>query len=57
MKYLGHPIVGDTVYEGEPADRLYLHAGELEITLPGGVRKVFTVPVPREFSNVLRAGK
>ena len=27
MKYLGHPIVGDTVYEGEPADRLYLHAG------------------------------
>ena len=57
MKYLGHPIVGDTVYEGLPADRLYLHAGELEITLPGGVRKVFTVPVPREFSNVLRAGK
>lgn len=57
MKYLGHPIVGDMVYEGEPADRLYLHAGELEITLPGGVRKVFTAPVPREFSNVLRAGK
>jgi 23S rRNA pseudouridine1911/1915/1917 synthase len=49
MKYLGHPIVGDVVYGGEPADRLYLHAGSLEITLPGGKRTVFTVPMPREF--------
>lgn len=49
MKYLGHPIVGDTVYGGEKADRLYLHAGSLEITLPGGVRKVFTVDLPENF--------
>ena len=54
MKYLGHPIVGDTVYEGEPADRLYLHAGELEITLPGGVRKVFTSDVPVSFEKALK---
>ncbi|MBR3332036.1 RluA family pseudouridine synthase [Candidatus Saccharibacteria bacterium] len=52
MKYLGHPIMGDKVYGGEKADRLYLHAGKLEITLPGGIRKVFEVPAPKEFENV-----
>lgn len=56
MKYLGHPIVGDTVYEGLPSDRLYLHAGELEITLPGGVRKVFEVEVPDEFNALINRG-
>ena len=52
MNYLGHPIVGDVVYGGEKADRLMLHAGSLEITLPGGVRKVFEVPMPKEFLDV-----
>ena len=52
MKYLGHPIMGDVVYGGEKADRLYLHAGSLEITLPSGKRTVFTVPMPEEFNNV-----
>ena len=52
MKYLGHPIVGDTVYGGEKADRLYLHAGALEITLPGGKRTVFEVPRPESFDDV-----
>ncbi len=51
MKYLGHPIVGDAVYGGEKAERLYLHAGSLEITLPGGVRKVFVVDRPAEFDQ------
>ncbi|MBQ9017888.1 RluA family pseudouridine synthase [Candidatus Saccharibacteria bacterium] len=49
MKYLGHPIVGDEVYGGEKSDRLYLHAGKLEITLPGGVRRTFEVPMPENF--------
>lgn len=53
LNYLGHPIVGDVVYGGEAADRLYLHAGSLEITLPGGVRKVFTVPLPEQFETLL----
>lgn len=53
MKYLGHPILGDPVYGEEKADRLYLHAGSLEVTLPGGVRKVFESPLPKEFSDVL----
>ena len=53
MKYLGHPIVGDVVYDGEKADRLYLHAGALELTLPGGKRTTFTVDVPSEFYDLV----
>lgn len=53
MQYLGHPIVGDRVYGGMEADRLYLHAGELEITLPGGDRRVFRVPRPRSFDALV----
>ncbi|MDO4752766.1 MAG: RluA family pseudouridine synthase [Candidatus Saccharibacteria bacterium] len=52
MKYLEHPILGDAIYGVESADRLYLHAGELEITLPGGVRKTFKAPLPKEFNDV-----
>ena len=48
----GHPIVGDTLYGGEPADRLFLHAASLEITLPGGERKVFEAPIPEEFTKI-----
>ena len=52
MEHLGHPIVGDAVY-GTKADRLYLHASSLEITLPGGKRVTFTADLPKEFENVL----
>ena len=52
MKYLGHPIVGDMVYGEEKADRLYLHANKLEITLPSGERKVFEAELPKEFLDV-----
>ena len=53
MKYLGHPIVGDLVYGGEPTERLFLHAGRLEITLPDGARKVFEAPVPEEVQKCI----
>jgi len=48
MQYLGTPIVGDRVY-GKEADRLYLHAYQLEITIPSGDRRVFTAEIPEEF--------
>ena len=54
MQYLGHPIVGDPIYGDGNADRLYLHAKELEITLPGGKRTVFKSKLPRSFTNVVR---
>ena len=55
MQYLGHPIVGDRVYGRGDRERLFLHAGELEITLPGGDRRVFRVPRPRSFDNLVVA--
>ena len=48
MSYLGHPIIGDRLY-GKEADRLYLHASQLEITIPGSERKVFKTGTPKEF--------
>jgi 23S rRNA pseudouridine1911/1915/1917 synthase len=54
LKKLGHPIVGDSLYSGQPARRLFLHAKELELTLPNKQRQVFRVPVPPEFEEQLR---
>jgi 23S rRNA pseudouridine1911/1915/1917 synthase len=53
MKHVGNPIVGDTFYGGEVADRMFLHAHELELTLPNRQRKVFTSPLPPEFDKQL----
>jgi 23S rRNA pseudouridine1911/1915/1917 synthase len=47
-EYLKTPILGDRVY-GKETDRLYLHARDLEITLPSRERKTFTAPVPESF--------
>lgn len=54
LEHLGHPILGDTFYGGHAADRLYLHAHSLEITLLSRERKIFTVPVPVEFKERLK---
>ncbi|HET7320522.1 MAG TPA: RluA family pseudouridine synthase [Candidatus Saccharimonadales bacterium] len=53
LAQLGHPIVGDTIYGGKPAERLYLHAHQLELTLPSRDRKTFTSPVPPEFARTI----
>lgn len=52
LAHQGHPIVGDYMYKGEVADRLYLHATRLELTLPNHERKVFEVTVPKEFKEL-----
>ena len=49
IAYINAPIVGDIIYDGTVADRMFLHAYSLEITLPGGNRQIFTAPVPKEF--------
>lgn len=51
LRYIKHPIVGDVLYDGEPAERLYLHACSLEITIPGGQRKVFESRLPEDFNK------
>lgn len=53
MTHLKHPIVGDILYGGLVAERLYLHAFELELTLPNRERKIFSVPLPTEFAEFL----
>ncbi len=56
LKYLGTPIVGDVVY-GNPDQRLFLHAKDLEITIPGKTgeeRKVFTADLPPEFKEKVK---
>lgn len=52
LDYQGHPIVGDTFYKGKKADRLFLHAGSLEITLPNSERKIFMASTPTEFKEL-----
>ena len=57
LQYIGTPIVGDRVYgtSKSPQKRLFLHAHELEITIPGptadsnNIRKTFESPIPTEF--------
>lgn len=55
LAQLGHPILGDSLYGGMPADRLYLHALKLEITLPSRERKVFETTLPSEFAGTMKA--
>jgi 23S rRNA pseudouridine1911/1915/1917 synthase len=54
LKQLGHPIVGDVLYEGKEYKRLMLHAVNLELTLPNRERKVFSSPVPKEFNAIMK---
>lgn len=52
LAHLGTPITGDRVY-GKPADRLYLHAYELEVTTAYGKRQQFQAPVPSSFTQLM----
>lgn len=52
LAYIHIPIVGDNVYGTEAADRMYLHAEQLEITLPGGERRTFTSDIPASFERM-----
>jgi len=51
LKYIGTPILGDKVY-GKLSDRMYLHAESLEITIPNGDRRIFTAPIPDDFTII-----
>jgi 23S rRNA pseudouridine1911/1915/1917 synthase len=56
LQYIGHPIVGDAFYGGSETSlgRLFLHAAELELTLPSRERKVFKAPMPTELHDYLK---
>lgn len=56
MAHIGTPILGDKVYnpKSPKADRMYLHAASLEITIPESKRVTFTAPLPEEFRNAVK---
>lgn len=54
LSHLNHPIVGDSFYGGKPANRMYLHAETLELTLPDKTRKIFEVKTPKLFNTFLQ---
>lgn len=54
MSYINCPIVGDNVYQGEVNEHMYLFAQELEITIPGGQRKVFAIDAPDYFNIFIK---
>lgn len=53
MSHIKHPIIGDTLYGGREAPRLFLHATTLELTLPNRQRRVFEAPVPEAFTDYM----
>lgn len=55
LQHTGHPIVGDMLYKGKKADRLYLHAYQLTVELPKVGVKTFVAPIPFEFKELLEA--
>jgi 23S rRNA-/tRNA-specific pseudouridylate synthase len=54
LKKLNHPIVGDTFYGGEKANRLFLHAHKLELQLTNKQQSPFVSRIPTEFYKQLR---
>lgn len=55
LKYLGRPIVGDNLYGGTDANRMYLHAKSLRLILPSGQTKTFVAPMPKEFNTIVKS--
>lgn len=49
LQYIGCPIVGDRLYGKTSAQRLMLHAKELEVTLPPDRLRTFIAPIPEDF--------
>lgn len=52
LAHFKRPIIGDSLYDGVAAERLMLHAKDIELTLPGGNRQLFSAPVPPQFLDV-----
>ncbi len=51
----GFPVLGDTLYGGTPAARVFLHAAEISFTHPATGRPV-TFQAPADFSTITQFG-
>jgi len=59
LAFIGCPIVGDTLYGHRhptlPIGRQFLHAGRLDVTLPGeGQPRHFEAPLPEDLEQILK---
>lgn len=54
LSQIGHPILGDQLYGGTPAARVYLHALSLELTLPNKEHQTFSTATPPEFTDIVK---
>lgn len=54
LNYINCPILGDKVYGAKKADRMYLHAEKLEITIPNKGKITFEAKLPKEFKNIFK---
>lgn len=54
LAYINCPIVGDQLYGDEEANRLYLHAHELTVQVPGEESKTFTSSIPASFNQKMK---
>lgn len=63
LRHLRHPIIGDTAHGDKPHNRffearfehrpLYLHAGELSLTLPNGKTQTWLDPLPASWNELV----
>lgn len=53
LSSLDLPILGDALYGGQAADRLYLHSYSLEIEIPGQETQIFTAEYPSSFDKII----
>lgn len=61
FQFMGCPIAGDTLYATPHSlshtppqlNRHFLHAGKLELKLPGNIEKIFDCPLPADLQTVL----
>lgn len=49
LAHLGSPLLGDAIYGGAPARRLWLHAWKLHLPLPGGREIDLECPLPQDW--------
>ncbi len=52
LNYINCPILGDKVYGAKKADRMYLHAEKLEITILNKGRMTFEAKLSKEFKDI-----
>lgn len=57
LEHLGWPVVGDPLYRGRPAERLWLHAWKLELPDENGSRIRIEAPLPTDWPRVTSTSK